>query len=147
MYQETYGAPLALQAATVTKLLRNMSMAVLIPVIATRFRNDGRALKASDITSAVPGFVFVFLAAILARTAGDAWIAGGGAAWAGTWASALGAASTVSAWALASALAGIGLNTDLARLRGLGLKPFVVGLVAALVVGLVSATILRVVYS
>lgn len=137
MYQETFGAPLALQAATVTKLLRNMSMAVLIPFIATRFRTERRRLTFKDVKSAVPGFVLLFLAAIAARTAGDAVVAAAPAA-AGAWTVFLSAANTTSTWALTTALAGIGLSTEFAKLRGLGLKPLAVGLVAALSVGVVS---------
>jgi uncharacterized membrane protein YadS len=48
----------------------------------------------------------------------------------------------VSAWALAAALVGIGLTTDLRKLRALGWRPLAVGLAAALSVGLVSAGIL-----
>jgi uncharacterized integral membrane protein (TIGR00698 family) len=137
MYQETFSAPLALQAATVTKLLRNMSMAVLIPFIATRFRTDRRRLTLNDVKSAVPGFVLLFLAAIAARTVGDAVLVGSPAALA-TWQAFLGVANTTSTWALTAALAGIGLSTELAKLRGLGLKPLMVGFVAALSVGVVS---------
>ena len=36
------------------------------------------------------------------------------------------------------ALAGVGLNTRFSILKGLGIKPFIVGLGAALIVGLVS---------
>jgi uncharacterized integral membrane protein (TIGR00698 family) len=137
MYQETFSAPLALQAATVTKLLRNMSMAVLIPLIATRFRADHRRLTLKEIRSAVPGFVFLFLGAIALRTIGDAVLAGSPEALT-NWKAFLGAANTASTWALTIALAGIGLSTDLAKLRGLGLKPLLVGFAAALSVGVVS---------
>jgi len=137
MYQETFSAPLALQAATITKLLRNMSMAVLIPFIATRFRSDRRTLAWTDVRSAVPGFVLLFLAAIALRTIGDAALAGAPGALA-TWKAFLDTTGTVSTWALMAALAGIGLSTELAKLRGLGLKPLMVGFAAALSVGVVS---------
>jgi len=137
MYQETFSAPLALQAATVTKLLRNMSMAVLIPLIATRFRADRGRLTLREVRSAVPGFVLLFLGAIALRTLGDAAL-GGSAAALVDWKAFLGSASTVSTWALTIALAGIGLSTELATLRGLGLKPLLVGFVAAISVGVVS---------
>ncbi|MCX6552924.1 MAG: putative sulfate exporter family transporter [Acidobacteria bacterium] len=137
MYSETFSAPLALQAATVTKLLRNMSMAVLVPIIAMRLRADRRRPTLKDVRAAVPGFVLLFLAAIAARTLGDAVLAGSRDALA-NWNTFLGAANTTSTWALTVALAGIGLSTDLAKLRGLGLKPLLVGLVAAVSVGVVS---------
>lgn len=150
MYQEAFKAPLALQAATVTKLIRNMFMAVLIPVIATRFRTSGRTLTLRDMKSAVPGFVYMFLAVIVVRSVGDYVFVGHAAGAASAqaaagWTALLDGASVVSGWTLAAALAGIGLNTDLARLRGLGLKPLMVGLVAALCVGLMSFVGLRMV--
>jgi uncharacterized integral membrane protein (TIGR00698 family) len=144
VYQETFGAPLALQAATVTKLLRNTSMALLIPLVAVRFRVTGRGTTARDVRAAVPGFVVLFLCAILLRTAGDAVVetaaARGGA---GAWRAALDVASSVSSWALAAALAAVGMNTDIARLRRLGARPFAVGLLAAVCVGVVSYGTLR----
>jgi uncharacterized integral membrane protein (TIGR00698 family) len=146
IYSEAYAAPAALQAATVTKLIRNMSMALLIPFIATRFRTGGRALTIRDLKAAVPGFVLAFLVAIALRTAGDAFLAAPSAdpASAAAWQSFLNGAGIVSTWALATALAGIGLTTDLRKLRALGWKPLAVGLAAALCVGLVSSALLSV---
>ena len=148
IYSEAYAAPAALQAATVTKLIRNVSMAVLIPFIATRFRTGGRALTIPDLKAAVPGFVLAFLVAIALRTAGDLVLAAESArAWLGpdapsAWQSFLDGAAILSTWALATALAGIGLTTDLRKLRALGWRPLAVGLAAALGVGFVSAGIL-----
>lgn len=140
VYQEAFGAPRAVEAATVAKLLRNMSMAVLIPFVAARFRTDRRTLTFRDLKAAVPVFVLGFVAAVALRTVGDAVIAGAAdARVVAAWATFLDGAATVSAWALAAALAGIGLNTELARLRGLGWKPLLVGLVAAIWVGIVSS--------
>jgi uncharacterized integral membrane protein (TIGR00698 family) len=148
IYQETYAAPVALQAAAVAKLARNMSMAVLIPFIAMRFRTGARTLTMREAKAAIPGFVLAFLAAIVLRTVGDAVLdpasASGGifpgasAAW--RWF--LDSSAAVSSWTLATALAGIGLTTNLHTLRALGWRPLAVGLAAALSVGLVSAAIL-----
>jgi uncharacterized membrane protein YadS len=56
-----------------------------------------------------------------------------------SWEFVLGSASTLSAWCLTVAMASVGLGTQISRLRGLGLRPLGVGLVAALVVGALSA--------
>jgi uncharacterized integral membrane protein (TIGR00698 family) len=151
IYQEAFNAPAALQAATVTKLMRNLSMAALIPFIAARFRAGGRSLTFRDVKAAIPGFVLLFLAAIALRTVGDVVVgaqappAGDGLGAAAAWKGFLEAASTVSTWALAVALAGIGLTTDLRKLRALGWRPLAVGLAAALCVGVVSASTLALV--
>ena len=41
-------------------------------------------------------------------------------------------------WLLGTAMAAVGLNTSFAVFKGVGLKPFVVGLAGALVVGAVG---------
>jgi hypothetical protein len=49
--------------------------------------------------------------------------------------------SFIKTWAvnfLVVALAGVGLSTDIQMLKGLGVKPFIVGLGAALMVGVIS---------
>lgn len=146
IYQEAFNEPVALQAATVTKLIRNMSMAILIPLVAARFgtgaaggKDGHRAVKGfswRQARDAVPGFVLGFLGAIIIRSLADLWLAGGSLET--VWSGFLDFANWLSKWALAGALAGIGLNTDLVKLRRLGLKPLLVGLVAASVVGLAS---------
>jgi uncharacterized membrane protein YadS len=49
--------------------------------------------------------------------------------------------STIKTWAanfLIVALAGVGLSTNFGSFKGLGFKPFLVGLTAAMAVGVVS---------
>lgn len=148
IYQEAFGEPLALQAATVTKLIRNMSMAVLIPLIATRFGNGGNGsgrVSFRQIKDAVPGFIFLFLLAIALRSLGD-FAFDADSTKTEFWVKFLDGAGWVSKWALAGALAGIGLNTDLVKLKGLGIKPLLVGFVAAAVVGLMSFGALSLLY-
>jgi len=47
-------------------------------------------------------------------------------------------------WLLATALGAVGLGTGFNKLRGLGWKPFSVGLAAALLVGCVSTVLIKV---
>ena len=148
IYQEAFGETVTLQAATVTKLIRNLSMAFLIPLIATKFGNASNASRRfsfRQIKDAIPGFIFLFLLAIAMRSLGDfAFYEGSPNAEA--WLKFLGGAEWGSKWALAGALAGIGLNTDLVKLKGLGVKPLMVGFVAAAVVGLMSFGALSLIY-
>ena len=72
------------------------------------------------------------------NTTGRAFGLLGGAAWENTY-------TLAKTWAvnfLVVALAGVGLNTRFRLLKGLGVKPFLVGLGAALSVGVVSFTII-----
>jgi len=85
-------------------------------------------------------FVLVFMALALLRSVGDLGEQPfGGLLSTDAWQGLLGAATTASSWCLTIAMASVGLGTHLRRLRALGLRPLVAGLVAALAVGGVSA--------
>jgi uncharacterized membrane protein YadS len=76
------------------------------------------------------------------RSLGDAGINAGGSAF-GLWDSSTWKAihDLVKSWAenlMVVALAGVGLSTNFRAFKGLGIKPFLAGLGAALVVGIVS---------
>jgi uncharacterized integral membrane protein (TIGR00698 family) len=147
VYADIFSAPLALDVATVTKLVRNVFMAAVIPFMATYYARrqqrqgefDGQK---TSVLKLLPLFVLGFLAMAAIRSIGDATINAGGQAFglwdAETW---QGIYTTIKTWAgnlLVVALAGVGLSTDFRSFRGLGTKPFLVGLAAALAVGAVS---------
>ena len=52
-------------------------------------------------------------------------------------------ADVIAVWCLTIAMAAVGLGTGLAKLRGLGWKPFSVGFAAALLVGGVGALLIK----
>jgi len=147
VYADVFGAPLALDVATVTKLVRNVFMAVVIPFMAfyyarkTRGQGESTGQKTSFL-KLLPLFVVGFVVMAVIRSIGDVGINAGGNAF-GLWDDAgwIAIYSFVKIWAgnlLVVALAGVGLSTDFRAFKGLGIKPFVVGLGAALVVGVVS---------
>ena len=118
-------------------------MVIVVPGMAWLYHRRGASETSSarlSFRSAVPFFVLGFLALALVRTLGDLGDAPfGGALDAATWNETIALGSTASAWCLTLAMAAVGLGTDLGRLRDLGARPLVAGLVAALAVGLVSA--------
>jgi uncharacterized integral membrane protein (TIGR00698 family) len=143
VYADVFSAPLALDAATVTKLVRNVFMAAVIPLMAFYYARKSQAGGAkTHIAKLLPLFVLGFLGMAAVRSIGDAMINSGGNAYglwdAAAWEDLYG---TIKTWAeslLVVALAGVGLSTNFRSFRGLGIKPFLVGLGAALIVGLVS---------
>jgi uncharacterized membrane protein YadS len=150
-YKQIYGDDVVLRVATVTKLTRNIFLAAVIPLLTwmhVRATHDPLrgARKAMPWTSYVPGFVVGFLGMAVARSLGDYTLSAGGAAF-GMWDAAGWSAFTNAAgdfWAsrllLGTAMAAVGLNTSFSVFRGMGLKPFAVGLAGAAVVGLVGMT-------
>ena len=147
VYADVYSQPLALDVATVTKLVRNVFMALVIPFMAYYYarniKEEGVSVnKRTNPFKLLPLFILGFLAMAVIRSIGDAGIRTSGVAF-GLWdaESWTGIIKFITIWAgnlLVVALAGVGLSTKTSTFRGLGLKPFVVGLCAALAVGVVS---------
>ena len=90
----------------------------------------------------VPVFILGFLLMATLRSIGDASLEAGGLA-AGIWKqrqwdSLVGGIEDWSGYILATAMAGVGLGTSFKIMKGLGVKPFAVGFVSAIMVGLTS---------
>jgi uncharacterized integral membrane protein (TIGR00698 family) len=139
IYRQQFDAPDALNAATVTKLTRNAFMAAVIPLVAVLYRRAGAPTKGRvRWAQAVPLFVPAFLAAACVRTAGDVGDHPFGLVTRDAWTEALKAADAVALWCLTLAMVAVGLGTGLGNLRKLGLRPLMVGLATAVLVGAVS---------
>ena len=161
LYAQQYGTEVALDTATVTKLLRNVFMLLVIPLLtALETRRVEQAHAESGETGqpplhsarsarppflqVVPLFVFGFLAMALLRTVGDlSPTPFGGLLTPATWQGLIAGCSQLSSTCLVVAMAAVGLGTNLRRLKQIGLGPLAVGLVAALTVGILSAGLIR----
>ena len=150
-YKQVYGDDVVLRVATVTKLTRNIFLAAVIPLLTwmhmkSQARQIGSGAIGFKVSSLVPGFVIGFLAMAVVRSMGDWTLTSRGAAF-GMWTGAQWASITKQLgdyWAsqilLGTAMAAVGLNTNFAVFKGVGLKPFAVGMAGALVVGAVGMT-------
>ncbi len=139
IYRQQFGVPEALDTATVVKLVRNLFMAGVIPLMALLYHRDRGAAAASRATpkwhQVIPLFVIGFLAMAAVRSVGDLGNQPFLMLERGAWRQFLGLADITSGWCLATAMAGVGLGTGLAKLRVLGWRPLCVGLAAAALVG------------
>ena len=144
-YRQIYADDAVLRVATVTKLTRNLFLAAVIPLLTWRHVRDGGAAgqprRAPSWRSLVPTFVLGFVAMAIVRSIGDAGLDAGGRAL-GLWDRATWSAITAllgdtigARWLLGTAMAAVGLNTSVAVFKGVGLKPFAVGMAGAFVVG------------
>jgi len=142
LYSQQFGAPETLETATVTKLLRNSFMVLVIPLVAWMHERDraGGTPARRRLMEAVPLFVFGFLAVAALRSLGDIGaVPFGGLLSEETWQAWIAIGKQVAIGCLAVSMAAVGLGTNLARLAVLGLRPLAVGLLAALAVGGASA--------
>ena len=147
VYADVFGQSLALDVATVTKLVRNVFMALVIPLMAfsyTRRTNTSISgeRRQSNILKFLPLFILGFITLAILRSIGDAGINLGASAF-GIWDDVAWGSliSIIKSWAadfLVVALAGVGLSTNFRSFKELGIKPFIVGLSSSLAVGGVS---------
>ncbi len=145
MYLQQYGDAIALDTATVTKLVRNLCMLAVIPGVAWFYQNEETRGRKLDLREAIPFFVLAFVALCAVRTVGDLGAEPFGFLAPETWQAWIQRAGTASSLCLAVAMASVGLGTSLSRLRTLGFRPLAMGLAAALGVGVVSIVLVRLV--
>jgi len=147
VYQEAFGDPKALDVATVTKLVRNLSMLLVIPIMAVLYhRRSNEGGEAPKWYTMIPLFIVGFAAMSLVRTVGDLGDRAFGVLEPAQWKATVGFVKQVATYCLAIAMAAVGLGTSIKGLRAIGLKPLAVGLFSALLVGVVSYTLVSVLY-
>jgi uncharacterized integral membrane protein (TIGR00698 family) len=142
IYSQQAAAPAALAAASVAKLLRNLSIAVLLPVAAwLAQRREARAgapapAAAGGGTRAprVPLFVLAFIGFIVVRTAGDTFWHGSAALWQAL----VNTGYTASDLFLACGMTAVGLSVSFTDMWRIGWRPLAAGLVVATLVGACS---------
>lgn len=145
-YKQIYADDVVLRVATVTKLTRNLFLAAVIPVLTwmhvRRTHGSSAASRAAtNWKTLVPTFVLGFVAMAILRSIADAMLGRGQLAlgiWdAAAWSQLTAFVGDVAAakWLLGTAMAAVGLNTSFAVFKGVGLKPFAVGMAGALAVG------------
>jgi len=139
--------PSVADVAVVAKLVRNVLMVLVIPGVtyiyarnlAKKGEEGGVGTRIRDM---IPVFIIGFLLMAVVRSVGDAGVDGGGSAYgiwdAAAWKDITHWIRTGAEYTLAAAMAAVGLGTSIKQLRGLGLKPFLVGIAAAVSVGVVS---------
>ncbi len=132
-------SPKAGEVATVVKLTRNLFMAPVIVVLSSIHMAKTRGgdcasskLASVSLKTAVPGFVLGFLAMAILNSLGlfPPIV--------------LDAVKIASAWLIVIALAGVGLETNVASLRSIGFRPFYAGLCAATFMAVVSFGLIKI---
>ena len=147
VYQQYYEDPQALNVATVTKLVRNLGMLLVIPLMSIIYhRKSAVAGQAPKWWTMIPLFVVGFALMSLLRTVGDMGDPAFGFIAPDTWKTIVTYTKEAAEICLAVAMAAVGLGTSIKGLVHIGIKPLGVGLFSALLVGGVSATLIALLY-
>ena len=137
--------PTGADVAIVTKLVRNAFKAIAIPLLSYQYLRRSRRISRKKVNalSLFPTFILGFVALAVVRSLGDYLVLSESFWNAEGWNHLCSLVKQWSGYFLAVAMAGVGLGTDIRKLKQLGAKPFCVGLFAALTVGVVSVIMIK----
>ncbi|WP_019412630.1 YeiH family protein [Paenisporosarcina sp. TG20] len=157
IYNQMYHTPLVVDVATITKLTRNMFIIAVIPFVSYLFFRSNRKTEIAEGEAGqlpkwyklFPVFILGFLFLSFMRTIGDVTVSSTGLAFGlfdptvwkdfySFW------SSFGSTYLLGLAMAGVGLSTNLKIFKGMGIKPFYIGMIAAFSVGAVSLILISI---
>lgn len=155
IYEQIFDDKKVVDVSTVTKLTRNLFIIVIIPFVSYLFFNDKNKVNAKVKENSpkwytfIPLFVIGFLFFALLRTVGDITLANMNKAFGimteQTWSLIYTNLSSFgTTYLLGVAMAAVGLSTNFKMFKGIGIKPFYIGFVAAVSVGIVSFTLISV---
>ena len=137
IYDQQFNSPETLNVATVTKLIRNTFLVILIPLFAFLYNRGELKGQNYSILNIFPYFVLGFIGMIIARNLGDQFFPLGNSNHE-IWVGIIGYLKTLATVFLTMAMAAVGISINLGELKSMGYKPFVVGLIAAVTVGIIS---------
>ena len=137
IYDQQFNSPETLNVATVTKLIRNTFLVILIPLFAFLYNRGELKGQNYSILNIFPYFVLGFIGMIIVRNLGDQLFPLGNSNHE-IWIRTIGYLKTLATIFLTMAMAAVGISINLGELKSMGYKPFVVGLIAAVTVGIIS---------
>lgn len=170
VYEEYFeqGNGQALNVATVTKLVRNLGLLVVVPALSIYYHKQEQQRASSAIASSssssssslqrpswwsmIPLFVFGFAGMSLVRSIGDMGLTSDenskafGVLSAGQWLACYNFLKQAAELCLGIAMAAVGLGTSYGGIRKIGGRPMLVGFFSAAVVGVVSIVMIKALY-
>ena len=135
IYDQQFNSPETMNVATVTKLIRNTFLVIMIPLFAFLYNRNNVIKKDYSIIAIFPYFVLGFVGMIALRNIGDQFFL---VSYNDLWLNTVLTIKSSSKVFLTMAMAAIGLSTNLKDLKSMGYKPFVVGFIGMATVGVVS---------
>jgi len=137
IYDQQFNNPETLDVATVTKLIRNTFLVILIPLFAFLYNRGEIRDQKYSIFNIFPYFVLGFIGMIIVRNLGDQFFSIENNNFY-IWSKFIEYLKILATVFLTMAMAAVGISINLSELKSMGYKPFIVGLIAAVTVGIIS---------
>jgi uncharacterized integral membrane protein (TIGR00698 family) len=137
IYDQQFNSPETLNVATFTKLIRNTFLVIMIPLFGFLYNRGKVKDKNYSILNIFPYFVLGFIGMIIVRNIGDQFFTIDSYNYE-DWKTFISYVKSLATVFLTMAMAAVGISINLSELKSMGYKPFVVGFIAAVTVGIVS---------
>jgi uncharacterized integral membrane protein (TIGR00698 family) len=137
IYDQQFNSPETLNVATVTKLIRNTFLVIMVPLFGFLYNRGKVKDKNYSIFSIFPYFVLGFIGMIIVRNIGDQIFTIENDNYE-SWKTSISYIKSLATVFLTMSMAAVGISINLNELKSMGYKPFLVGLIAAVTVGIVS---------
>ncbi|MDA9085033.1 putative sulfate exporter family transporter [Candidatus Pelagibacter sp.] len=137
IYDQQFNSPETLNVATVTKLIRNTFLVIMVPLFGYLYNRGKVKDRNYSIFSIFPYFVLGFIGMIVVRNIGDQIFTLDNSNYE-FWKTLIGYVKSLATVFLTMSMAAVGISINLNELKSMGYKPFIVGLIAAITVGIVS---------
>ena len=141
IYDQKFNSPETLNVATVTKLIRNTFLIIMIPLFAFLYNRNKTKTKNYSLLDIFPYFILGFIGMIIFRNIGDQIFLSDNSQ--EIWQSYISYTKDSAKVFLSMAMAAVGLSTNLKDLRSMGYKPFIVGFIAMVTVGIISIIVMQ----
>ena len=147
IYSDIYNSSRVLDVATVTKLVRNLAMIIIVPFLSYLYLQREKNLNNKlnrffFIKRSFPTFILGFIFLSLLRSIGDYNINHYSSSDifldSTKWKEFIIYINIIAEYSLYISMAALGLTTNLISIKTLGIKPFYVGFISSLLVGMVS---------
>ena len=127
------------KVATIVKLTRTVLLAPLVLLLGVIYarQNQKANREKVNILSIFPWFVVGFMTMAALRTIGDAYFTPSE-----LWVRILTQSKEVSKYFILVAMAGVGLMTNIKQMKTIGLKPFITGMIASLIMAVFSLSMI-----
>ena len=137
IYDQQFNSPETLNVATVTKLIRNTFLVIMIPLFGFLYNRGKVKDKNYSILNIFPYFVLGFIGMIIFRNIGDQFFTLENGNYE-IWKTLISYTKNLATIFLTMSMAAVGISINLSELKSMGYKPFIVGFIAMVTVGLVS---------
>jgi uncharacterized integral membrane protein (TIGR00698 family) len=136
IYQETYTANETLNSSMTIKLIRNSFLIIMIPLLAFYFNDSKSKNIKGSLKKFFPLFVLGFITLSIIRTLGDLYFIE--STLNENWLNLVLILKEISKYLILLSMVALGLQIKFSNFKQLGLKPLLIGFIAALSVGVSS---------